>query len=92
MTVISAFIIWAVGSLQGTIHDLAGNAETAGTKLLLQVLYLVVPKLENFDFRQEVSNFLPVSYMSGWDAIIQGIGYTIVVLILASVFFNDRQV
>lgn len=92
MTVISAFIIWAVGSLQSTIHDLAEHAETAATRLLLEVLYVIVPKLENFDFRNEVSNYLPVSYMSGWDAVLQGLGYTIVVMILASIFFNDRQV
>ncbi len=92
MTVISAFIIWAVGSLQSTIHDLAEHAETAATRLLLEVLYVIVPKLENFDFRNEVSNYLPISYISGWDAVMQGLGYTIVVLILASIFFNDRQV
>ncbi len=92
MTVISAFIIWAVGSLQSTINDLAAHAEVPLTKALLMAVYLVVPKLENFDFRHEVSNFLPVSYIAGWNAVIQGIGYTVVVLILASIFFNDRQV
>jgi ABC-type transport system involved in multi-copper enzyme maturation permease subunit len=92
MTVISAFIIWAVGSLQPTIHDLAENAEIPATKLLLRVIYTIVPKLANFDFRNEVSNYLQFSYMSGASAIVQGIAYTIVVLILASIFFNDRQV
>lgn len=92
MTIISAFIIWAVGSLQSTISDLASHAEQPVSKAVLTAVYLVVPKLENFDFRHEVSNFLPVSYLAGWNAIIQGVGYTIVVLILASVFFNDRQV
>lgn len=92
MTVISAFIIWAVGSLQSTINDLAQNAEVPATKLLLKIIYTVLPKLENFDFRNEVSNYLNFSYMSGWAAMVQGIGYAIVVLILASIFFNDRQV
>ncbi len=92
MTVISAFIIWALGSLQSTINDLATNAEVPATKLLLKVIYTVLPKLENFDFRNEVSNYLQFSYMSGWVAAIQGLGYAVVVLILASIFFNDRQV
>jgi len=51
-----------------------------------------VPKLQNFDYRNDVSNFLPISYAAGFDAVVQGIGYTIVVLLLASIFFNDRQV
>jgi len=92
MTVISAFIIWAVGSLQSTIHDLAEHADIAVTKLLLLVVYNVLPKLENFDYRHEVSNYMPINVGSGIEAIVQGAGYTIVVLILASIFFNDRQV
>lgn len=91
MTVVGAFILWAVGSMQSTIHDLAEHASGA-SRLLLLVLYNVVPKLENFDFRHEVSNFMPVSLPGAMSAIIHGIGYTVVVLILAAIFFNDRQV
>jgi len=91
MTVISAFIIWAVGSLQSQIYELAEKA-TGATKLVLFIIYNVIPKLENFDFRHQVSNMLPVSVISGWHAVIHGVGYTLVVLILAAIFFNDRQV
>ena len=91
MTVISAFLIWAVGSLQSTLHTLADHASGA-TRLLLLVLYTVLPKLENFDFRVEASNFLAMSLPAAINAVIYGIGYTIVVLVLASVFFSDRQV
>lgn len=91
MTVISAFIIWALGSLQETIHDLATNA-TGAARLLLLVIYNVVPKLENFDIRHEVSNFMSISIASVWQAVLHGILYIIVVLALASVFFSDRQV
>jgi len=91
MTVISAFILWAVGSLQSTIHDLAEHA-TGASRLLLLILYNVVPKLENFDFRHEVSNFIPYSVPGALSAVVQGIGYAVVVLILAAIFFNDRQV
>jgi ABC-type transport system involved in multi-copper enzyme maturation permease subunit len=92
MTIISAFIIWAVGSMQNTINDLASQAEIPATRLLLKMIYVIVPKLQNFDYRNDVANYLPISYLGGLDAIVQGIGYTIVVLILASIFFNDRQV
>lgn len=92
MTIVSAFIIWAAGSLQSTINDLAAHAEIPVTRALLTIVYLVLPKLENFDFRNEVSNFVPVSYMAAWDPLKSGILYVAVVMILASVFFNDRQV
>ena len=90
--VISAFIIWAAGSLQSTINDLASHAEVPVTRALLTIVYFVLPKLENFDFRHEVSNFVPISYVAAWNPLVQGLGYVAVVMILASVFFNDRQV
>jgi len=92
MTIISAFIIWAVGSMQNTINDLASQAEVPATRLLLKAIYVIVPKLQNFDFRNDVANYLQFSYMSGVYAVVDGIKYAIVVLILASIFFNDRQV
>jgi len=91
MAVIGAFLIWAVGSLQSTFHDLAEHA-TGAARVLLLVIYYVVPKLENFDFRHEASNFMPISIVSGWEALLHGIGYTAIVLLLAAVFFSDRQV
>lgn len=92
LTIISAFIIWALGSMQNTINDLASQAGDAATRLLLKAIYLIVPKLQNFDYRNDVSNYLPINHLAGLDAVVHGIGYTIVVLILASIFFNDRQV
>ena len=91
MTVISAFMIWAVGSLQSTIHDLAEHAKGAA-QLLLLVLYYVLPRLENFDFRHEVTNSVPIYMLSALEAVGVGIIYSAVALILAAIFFNDRQV
>jgi len=91
MTVISAFIIWVVGSLQSQIHDLAEHAAGAA-KLFLLILYYLVPHLENFDFRFQASYFEAVSIPAAVGTLIVGIGYTLVVLVVASVFFNDRQV
>lgn len=92
MTVITAFIIWVIGSLQSWIHDLALEATTVFQKVLLNGFYLIMPPLENFDFRHEVSNFMPVSYYSGVYAAGKGIIYIFAVLLFASIFFNDRQV
>lgn len=91
MTVICAFIIWAVGSLQSQLHDLFENANNVFTKALLKVIYTVLPKLEHFDFRNAVANFQPIDYVTGLGVAGYGVGYVLVVLILASIFFNDRQ-
>ncbi len=92
MTVITSFIIWVIGSLQSRIRDLALEATSVFQKLFFTVFYLVMPPLENFDFRHEVSNFMPLSYYSGVYAAGKGIVYILVVLLFASIFFNDRQV
>ena len=91
MTVICAFIIWAVGSLQSQLHDLLENANNVFTKALLKVIYTVLPKLEHFDFRNAVANFQPIDYVTGLQVAGYGVGYVIIVLVLASIFFNDRQ-
>jgi ABC-type transport system involved in multi-copper enzyme maturation permease subunit len=91
MTVISALIIWVVGSLQSQLNDLAQHAAGAA-KVVLLVLYYLVPHLENFDFRFQASYFTPISIPAAIFALIVGIGYTVVVLVVASVFFSDRQV
>ena len=91
MTVIASFLIWAIGSLQSQIHDLAEGAETVFQKWFFTMFYWIMPPLENFDFRHEVSNFMQVSYRAGINAAGEGILYIIIVLIVASIFFNDRQ-
>jgi len=91
MTIISAFIAWALGSLQSTFLD-SIQQTTGFAHLVLILFYNVVPKLENFDFRHEVANFMPISVVGAWQAVLHGAGYILVVLILASLFFNDRQV
>jgi ABC-type transport system involved in multi-copper enzyme maturation permease subunit len=91
MTVIAAFIIWAIGSMQSQIHELA-ESNTGAERLILLVIYTIVPKLENFDFTQVVSNFLSVHPVEALLAVLYGIGYASVALVLATIFFNDRQV
>lgn len=91
MSVIGALIVWAVGSMQSTLHDLAEHA-VGFSRATLLLLYNVVPKLENFDFRHEASNLIPINMLSAWNEILHGLGYAVVVLILAAIFFNDRQV
>ena len=91
MTIISAFIAWGLGSLQSTLLD-SIQQTTGFAHLVLILFYNVVPKLENFDFRHEVANFMPINIVGAWQAVLHGAGYILVVLILASLFFNDRQV
>jgi ABC-2 type transport system permease protein len=92
MTVISAVIIWAVGSMQSMLQDLASNMTSAAAKAIVLLFYYAIPRFQDFDFRQEVSNFLPISLHGATNAVGVGVLYTAVVLIVASIFFNDRQV
>jgi ABC-type transport system involved in multi-copper enzyme maturation permease subunit len=92
MTVISSVIIWAVGSMQSMLHDLASNMTSAAARAIVLIFYYVIPRVQDFDFRQEVANYLPVSLPSATNALGIGLLYTAVVLVVASIFFNDRQV
>lgn len=92
MAVVGGFIIWGIGSLQSTIQYLSEHAQVKVSSAILNVAYLIIPKFENFDFRRAVALGDPVSGTLAFDAVLHGIGYTLIVLILAVIFFNDRQV
>jgi ABC-type transport system involved in multi-copper enzyme maturation permease subunit len=91
MTVIVGFGLWIVGSLQSTMQNLANHAE-GGQRVLINVIYTIMPKLESFDARWLVSNHVPIPPVPALLTIGGGLIYLAVVLILAVLIFNERQV
>lgn len=91
MTVIGAVLLWGVGSMQTMLLDLSTKV-TGATKLLTLAFFYVVPPLQNFDFRMDVSNYQPLSLGAAIFALERGVLYAIVALVVAAIFFDNRQV
>lgn len=91
MTVICSVLIWVAGMLQGQIHHMMESQSGPG-KYFLGALNVVLPHFENFDFRREIAQGVTVHYGLGGEAALHGLLYVAVVMVLAIIFFNDRQV
>ncbi len=91
MTVISAILLWVVGSMQSMLLDLSSKV-TGAAQVLVKAFYYAVPPLQNFDFRSNVSTVIPISLPAAVGAVGEGMLYTVVALIVAAVFFENRQV
>jgi ABC-type transport system involved in multi-copper enzyme maturation permease subunit len=91
MTIIGALLLWAVGSMQNMLLDLSEKTVGA-TKVLTWALLHVVPPLQDFDLRSTVSNYMRLDLAGTLSAVGDGALYTIVALLLAAIFFDNRQV
>ncbi len=91
MTVISAFLLWFLGSMQAQIEELV--TKTVGVSHYLLYLFShAVPPLQNFDFRPNVLNGDPIIGSAVVDALGKGLLYAVVALVFASLFIENREV
>jgi ABC-type transport system involved in multi-copper enzyme maturation permease subunit len=91
MTIIGGVLLWVVGAMQSMLLDLSTKV-TGATKLLTLIFFYAVPPLQNFDFRMDVSNYAQLSPGAALFALERGLLYAVVALIIAAIFFDNRQV
>lgn len=91
MTVIGAILLWGVGSMQSMLYDLSTKMVGA-SRFVLWLFYHAVPPLQDFDFRTNVANGIPIDAGAAVQALGAGLLYIIVALLFASLFFENRQV
>jgi ABC-type transport system involved in multi-copper enzyme maturation permease subunit len=90
-TVIAGFALWMVGSIQSMAHSVIADAEGIRKGLLI-VLSSVVPHLSKYSFGGEVAEKHLINFAVIQQAILYGVVYIVVCLIIASLLFNERQV
>lgn len=89
---IVVFSVYVVGHATEILIDLPKQLRESWTGRVLEFVYYVAPNLSNFDIRAEAANGVPVtaSYI-GW-ALAYGAVYTAMLLALASLAFEDKDV
>lgn len=87
--VFSAFI---VGHATGILIDLPEHFEGTLTEKILAVVYYILPNLSNFNIRAEAANEVPVAPAYVIWAMVYGTIYTVMLLVLASLAFEDKDV
>ncbi len=89
LIVFSAFI---VGHATGILIDLPEHFDGTAAEKVLALVYYVLPNLSNFNIRAEAANGVPVAPGYVLWAMTYGTVYTAILLVLASLAFEDKDV
>jgi len=86
------FSIFVLGHATGVLVDLPQQFEGTTTESVLKMAYYLVPNLNNFNIRAEAANGVAVSAVYLLWAMVYGAAYTFVLLVLASLVFEGKDV
>lgn len=86
------FSVYVFGHATGVFHDLPPQFDGTFAKQMLEAVYYIVPNLSNFDVRSEAANGVPVSAAYVVWTLLYGLAYTTVLLILAALAFEEKDV
>lgn len=91
-TVIMSFVFWVMGSLQAMSHSIITQVEGNFGKAAMAAVSTIIPHLDKYDFRVEAAEQIALNPALVERALLHGIGYIAVCLLIACVLFNERQV
>ncbi|HRI88757.1 MAG TPA: ABC transporter permease [Candidatus Hydrogenedentes bacterium] len=89
---IIVFSIYVVGHATGILVDLPEHFDNTSMKSFLEIMYYVVPNFSNFNIRAEAANDVPVALGYVVWSMVYGAVYTAMLLALASVAFENKDV
>lgn len=92
MAVVTGFLFWAIGYGQIYIKQLAEHSESMFSRYLLEAMYAILPNFSYLDVRPAVVDgmMIPVELLG--KMALYGVVYTIIVLAIAAILFNEREV
>ncbi len=89
---IIVFCVFVLGHATRILVDLPPQLDGTSTKQIFEILYYVIPNLSNFNIRSEAANSVPVSLSYIGYAIGYGTAYAAMLLGLASLAFEEKDV
>jgi ABC-type transport system involved in multi-copper enzyme maturation permease subunit len=92
MGAVIVFCAYIFGHATGVFRDLPPHFDGTIAKRVLEVAYYVIPNLSNFDIRAEAANGVPISGAYIGYVLLYGTAYTAVLLILAALAFERKDV
>ncbi|MBD3414327.1 MAG: ABC transporter permease subunit [Candidatus Aminicenantes bacterium] len=82
---------YLIGHLSWGLETLINKMKPGITRFLAQVIYVLLPDLENFNFKTEVVHNLPIPPQLFVFSFFYGVMYTFFVLVLAMLVFRKRD-
>ena len=86
------FCVYVFGHATGVFHELPPQFDGTLAKQLLEAAYYVIPNLSHFDIRSEAANGIPVAPVYVLWVLVYGTAYAAVLLGLAGLAFEDKDV
>lgn len=86
------FAAYVFGHATGVFRDLPPQFDGTVAKQILEAAYYVIPNLSNFDIRAEAANDVAVNPAFVIFAMVYGTAYTTVLLLLATLAFERKDV
>ena len=93
--ILGAIIVFSVavfGHATEVFRDLPPQFDGTSAKAILEAVYYIVPNLSNFDLAREAANGIAVSGAYVIWVLIYGLMYTTMLLLLASLAFEEKDV
>lgn len=85
------FSVFVLGHATQILVDLPPQFDDTTAKRVLECAYYVVPNLNNFNVRAEAANSVAVSFAYVAWAVVYGTAYTAMLLVLAALVFEDKD-
>lgn len=82
---------YLIGHFSWALEILIKKTKSGLGRIILQILYTLLPDLENFNFKTEVVHGLPVPLKFLSYSLLYGFAYTLFILILAVLVFRRRD-
>lgn len=82
---------YLIGHLSWGMEAFIKKAQPGAGRALLQIIYTVLPDLENFNFKTEAVHLLPVNSQVYLFSTLYGVIYTLFILALAVLVFRKRD-
>jgi len=94
LAAIFSFFVYFVGQMSSFFGHLADPKTGAGplARYVLGTVYRVLPHFEQFDVREAILKDVPVAWAHIGTVVAMGAVYTLIVMFLGYLFFNQREV
>jgi ABC-type transport system involved in multi-copper enzyme maturation permease subunit len=91
MSVIAGFLFWSIGYAQTYLQHLSAHADNPVSVRVLDTISAVLPNFTYLDLRLAVVDGLSIPAQLLGKMALYGVGYAAVVLAIAAVLFNERE-
>jgi hypothetical protein len=83
--------VWVMGHLTRNLRDHGAQSAQTFVREGSVWLYRIFPDLESFNLSKEASHLLPLAASDIWLPVLYGLGYTSVLLVMATSIFERRD-